>query len=170
MSVLYIPGRPVFNETAPKQKIIKELQRHFKFDLTDRITVRADVNQFNYKEDESVWKQAREKAPHYMELYWDDVWICDFNEKELIEATVHKFLVGFRNAYESDQVHLQSPSEFKEQKERDHLDEQVKKIKAEMSEKTTEDKLAKKAVVELLEEKKEKRNKMRKKINSKLKG
>lgn len=170
MSVLYIPGRPVFNETAPKQKLIKELSRHFKFDLTDRLNIKADVNQFNYKEDESVWKQARELTPHYMEIYWDGVWICDFNEKELIEATIHKFLIGFKNAYESNQIHLQSPKEIKEQQERDYLDEAVKKAKHDMSEKTTEERLSKKAVVEMLEEKKDKRDKVRRKINSKLKG
>ena len=170
MSVLYIPGRPVFNETAPKQKLIKELSRHFKFDLTDRITIKADVNQFNYKEDESVWNQAREKAPNYMELYWDGVWLCDFNERELMEATIHKFWVGFNNAYTSGQISMQSPKEVKEQVERDELAEQVKKIKQEMSEKTPEDRIAKETILEVLEEKKEKRDKVRRKINSKLKG
>lgn len=167
MPSLYLPSH--YNEKGPKDRIVSELQPHFKFNLNDRIVVKADVNQFNKKEDESVWKQAKGLAPNYYEVYWDGVWLFDFSENEPVEFVIQKFWLGFRNAYDSEQIHLRTPEEIKQQDDKDRLDEMVKKVQREMSEKTESDRLAKEAVLGVLEEKKTKRDKARKKFESKFK-
>lgn len=164
---IYIPGSSSFNEKDAKLRLLSIIQPHFDFDLSDRVSVRADVHQFNYKEDESVWKQVRQKAPVYMEVYWDNVWLCDFTSTELPEATLIKFLTGFGNAYNDGQITLNTDNDLQVENT-DTLTESIKKAHK-MNTKSEEEKLAQKAVLEVLEEKKTQRDKKRRKIISKLK-
>ena len=163
-------GTPVFNEELPKRSLLNSIQSSFKFDLKDRISVRADVNQFKAKEDESVWLQAKGRAPNYLEVYWDDVWLFDFSDNDSRASVILKFWTGFKNAFESGQIHLYTPTEMQETAQKDRLDELVRQAQRDMSEKTESDRIAKQVVLDVLEEKKKKRDKVRKKIENRLKG
>lgn len=163
---MYVLQKPYFKE--PKTEFISSVQKHFKFDISKRISLIADVNQFNYKEDESVFNQARNKAPNTIEVYWDGVWVCDFNDKQLRDRVELNFLKGFTKLYEEGRIFLNEGKEReivesrKQMTVEDHLAEAKK-----MSEKTVEDKLSKQAIIEVLEEKKEKVDKIRKKLKNK---
>jgi hypothetical protein len=97
-------------DIAVKQSVCQTLQKHFQFDIKNRITIKSDLSQFNWKEDESVWRQARGKAVEYYELYWDSVWICDFVQGEPKESVEFKFLTGFSNCYKTGLVTLNDPN------------------------------------------------------------
>lgn len=160
---MYVLTKPYFTE--PKREFIASIQHHFQFDISKRVSLIADVNHFKYLEDQSVWNQARQKTPNTIEVYWDGVWICDFNDRQTKDQINLNFLRGFTKLYEEGKIYLNEGrnreivEERKEMTLEDHIAEAKK-----MSEKTEEDKLSKIAVTEILEEKKEKRDKIRKKL------
>lgn len=92
-----------------------EKQNIFKTDIADRVTVRADINTFKYKEDESVWKQFRGKTARYFEAYFDGMNICDFTDAEPQLAIVTKFMVGLRNCLLTGKVHI-NPTQAQQEK------------------------------------------------------
>lgn len=147
----------------PRQAVLDVVQPHFDFDVSKRITLRSDVNQFRYLEDSSVYAQARQGAEGYTEVYWDEAWVCDYKTSFTREQFEYVFLRGFQNAYEQGLISL-----TEEQDEVETFDEKHhKKVKEyrKMSERTPEEKLAKQAILEILDDDKkevEKRRKERK--------
>lgn len=157
--------RPDTNKV--EQGLIRIAQPHFKFPLHGRVTVRADVNQFNAKEDVGVWLQAKGKREHIFEAYWDDVWVCDFNTGFSAKQMEVAFLKGFVASYEKGMIHLNTVDKWKEIQDKQNyeniIQEAIKEQK-EMAKTTEEDHLSSNVVVELLEEKKEKVKKTKKKM------
>jgi hypothetical protein len=169
-------GKVHVDDDRIRQVFVAQVQPYFKFDVRDRISIKSDVNQFNL-EDKFVWEQARERRPKYHEVYWDGVWICDYSDNEGVVPTVKKFLFGFRNAYEAGQITLNTKQDLanyeleeriKAFKEEQRLEKNKTLEKAEkeiemMPERTEEDKLSKQVLKEIVEEKKQFKQKKGKK-------
>lgn len=154
---------------------MSRLSGDFNFSLAGRITIKSDINQYNKDNDEGVWLQARGKRPHYSELYWDDVWICDFDSNMSWDMIRYRFLIGFKNAYEDNQISLYAPDEQaikaeeeSRRKAEDIIQAEINKLKTERAEDEAQH-FAQEALVEILEEKKKKKLRDRKKINDKQK-
>lgn len=94
-----------YSEYAEKQ-VIQLLQPDFSFDISDRITVVCDLDQFKASEDKSVWLQKKERAPKYYEVYWDDEWIIDFADDVQPQIVYALFWQGFKKKYEAGRIHL----------------------------------------------------------------
>lgn len=93
---------------ALKNRIISELKHHFssEYKIENRIRIIGDLEKFNYKEDESLWNQAKGYVPRDFSLYWDDEFICRFNTTHHIEFVLSLFWVGLREAYKSHKIGL----------------------------------------------------------------
>lgn len=165
---IVVLGQAEINTQAVKESLLKVVRKHFDFDITSRVEVRADVNQFKAKEDESVWLQAKGYNPNYFEVYWDGVWLCDFTEDEDPRVTDLKFLKGFSGAYESGQITINTREELSDKKPENYLDKLVEKTKKEMKERTVEEKISKAAILEIFNEKQKKRQKIIKKLEKRM--
>ena len=171
--VTFIKGLDKVSDWEVQKKVISILNPQFGFDITKRVRITSDVNQFNPDADPIVWKQAKGQLPHVHEIYWDDVWICDFHEAMPGYAVLHDFLVGFKNAYEAEQISINEKAELEREELKHRADEvvkqqQEKQKKADeaienLPDRTEDEKLAKQAITEVNEEKKEKRRKVAKK-------
>jgi len=155
------------DENVVKQEVLKILQPHFKFDISKRISVRADVKQFKIKEDEGVWKQAKGKRPHYFEIYWDSEWISDFDTKTIGGHILYSFLKGFAKKYEDGLININTLDKYKEIEDKQNtekmIDDAIKEQQT-MVKKDENEQIASNVVVELLEDKKEKVIKTKKKM------
>lgn len=167
-----IGGLDTPNIQAVTKRVVAIVNPHFKFDVTSRISVRSDMGQFKAKEDKNVWLQGRGKIPHYFECYWDGVWLCDFWETMSGAEFLHQFLIGFKNAFENDQITINelTPEEIAQRRQEDTpkaediIAKEIKKIKKQAPERTIEEKLVKQTNLELLEEKKQEKKQNRKKV------
>ncbi len=125
----------------------------------ERITVLADLDHFNAKEDESVWLQKKGKADEYFEIYFDEVWICDFKESESPKTVRVRFLKGFLNAYEAEDISInkglaQAKRDAKVLREQKRKDDEISAV-AQLPASTPEEKLSKEIITELVKEKNE---------------
>lgn len=151
---------------VPIDVFVSIIQPHFDFPIKERISIRADINQFKYLEDSSVYAQARENAPKFYEVYWDGVWICDFNEMYTKEQVEKSFFEGFEVEYSSGRINLSEEVEEEittSQRINNKLSEARK-----MSEATPEEAIMKEAIKETIEEKKQELNKKKKIIERKI--
>lgn len=123
-------------------------------ELRNRITVKLDTEQFNFKEDESVWLQKREKAPFVCEVYFDDCWCCDLHEHDTHPQLIKKFFTGFQKGYDVGKIRLNRfLAEIEDaQIEKDKKDAEKKAIDA-LPSATPEEKMAKEIVKEIAQEK-----------------
>lgn len=126
-------------------------------ELRERVTVKLDTDQFNFKEDESVWKQKRGKAPFVCEVYFDDVWCCDIHEHDTHLHMMEKFFKGFLKGYELGKIRLnrflaQLDAEKEAEAEKDAKQAEKKAIEA-LPSSTPEEKIAKEIVKEIAQEK-----------------
>lgn len=149
--------------------LIHQLRKVFSFKLEDRIRVVADSDQFN-DSDPAVYKQLRGMRPHYYEVYWDNVWICDFDDRTDPDKAFYKFMVGFKNAFENDEVHLHAPDEYDSAKQHkraeDMIQEGIKKLEQTKIEGDKGD-VVRQVLRETLEEKKQEKKKIRQKAERK---
>lgn len=66
-------------------------QKHFDFDVSSRIRIIRESDKFRVKEDESLLKAKREHKEGY-EVYFDNVFVCFFNEVESPPIVEMRFL------------------------------------------------------------------------------
>jgi len=122
-------------------------------ELRERITVKLDVVQFNFKEDESVWLQAKGKAPFVCEVYFDAIWCCDLHESDSHEKLIKKFFNGFENGYNSGKIRLNRfLAQIAYELEAKSIKEAKKKVVDAMPSSTPEEKIAKEVIKELVQE------------------
>jgi hypothetical protein len=154
--------RPQDSQIA--ERLADIINPHFDFDVKKRISIRSDMNQYNSTIDEGVWEQGKGIRPHYYELYWDDVWICDFTDRMNGAAVLLKFLEGFKNAYEDDQITLHELADWEMDKRLTAEDELTKEIQEMEKEKSVEytDNIARQVIIETLKDKRAKKSKGRK--------
>lgn len=143
-----------------KDSVIMNIRRDMadfgidEIELRTRITVKLDTEQFNFKEDESVWLQKRDKAPFVCEVYFDDCWCCDLHESDSHPQLVQKFFTGFEKGYESGKIRLNRfLAEIQDaQEEKDKKDAEKKALDS-LPSSTPEEKIAKEIVTEIAQEK-----------------
>lgn len=123
-------------------------------ELRQRITVKLDTEQFNYKEDESVWLQKKDKAPFVCEVYFDECWCCDLHESDSHSKLISKFFTGFQKGYENGRIRLNRfLAEIQDAQEaKDKKDAEKKAIES-LPASTPEEKISKEIVKEIIQEK-----------------
>lgn len=89
-----------------QERVIDLLKKDFDFDISKRITVLCDLDQFKKKEDESVWLQDKQVAPKMYEVYWDGEWIIDFADDVEPQIVYALFWQGFLRKYKAGKVFL----------------------------------------------------------------
>lgn len=147
----------------PTEAVIMLLQPSFEFDLRDRITTRADPNQFARLEDPTIYQQAEGNAPTFYEVYWDNEWICDFDSTMSPNVFMKVFFEGFYDAYAQEKVSFTPPEETQRE---DKLEKQLKKAKK-LPDSTPEEQLSKQAITDTIEDKKKEREKRKKLLEKK---
>jgi len=122
-------------------------------ELMERITVKLDEEQFNYKEDESVWLQKKGKTTRVCEVYFDDVFCCDLRETDIKTTMQLKFFRGFLKGYESGKIRLNRfLNLLNQEKEKDALERVTRDRKADINalpSSTPEEKMSKDIIKEL---------------------
>lgn len=145
-----------------RERIVSTLEKDLAdFGLTEleargRIKVVFDMEQFNAKEDESVWMQLREKRPWVCEVYFDDVWCCDFKISDSADKLRNIFFKGFERGYDSGKIRLNRFLASLEAEEEAWIikgkkDDQTKKIES-LPEATPEERVAKEIIKEIAKE------------------
>lgn len=148
-----------------KKQVIENIKKDMsdfginQVDLEKRITVKLDVDQFDAKEDESVWLQKKGRAPFVCEVYFDSVHMCDLHESDTHEKLKAKYFKGFLKAYENNKIRLNlllgvqlDEMEKEAQKQaRKELDKSI----SDLPTATPVEKMAKEIVKEIVEEKNE---------------
>lgn len=66
----------------------------------DRVSVRADLDVYKWKEDAFIWGQKKEKLHKVYQVYFDDKFICYIQENTSMSQTMLEFWNGFLKAYE----------------------------------------------------------------------
>lgn len=150
-----------------KSAVIENVRRDMadfgigQIELGERVTVKMDTDQFNFKEDESVWKQKRGKVPNICEVYFDDVWCCDAYETDTHEQLRLKYLKGFLKGYEIGKIRLNRFLALIEDEKEKIADEQrkveEKKAIENLPSSTPEEKAAKDIIKDLVTDEKEKK-------------
>lgn len=109
-----------------KDRLVNELGKSFdpKIKFGDRIKVLSDLSIFNPKEDIYVWGQKRGELPEYFTVYFDNEYVCGFDEKQPVERVVLDFWKGFKKGYEEGKFKLTPKVEQPKEKK------EVKKVKA----------------------------------------
>lgn len=149
--------------TQIKREVIENIKSDMttfgitELELLKRLSVVLDVEQFNAKEDESVWLQKVGKAPFVCEVYFDRVWMCDLHESDSHTKLKHKFFKGFLSAYEANKIRLNQllGVQLAEMKKEavEKADKELKKSIEALPTATPEEKIAKSIVKEIIEEK-----------------
>lgn len=146
--------------TEIKDAVIVNIRRDMasfgidEIELRQRITVKLDTDQFNYKEDESVWLQKREKAPFVCEVYFDDCWCCDLHQTDSHHKLIEKFFKGFEKGYDSGKIRLNRfLAEIQDAQETKDKKDAEKKALDSLPSSTPEEKIAKEIVTEIVQEK-----------------
>ena len=156
---IYIPGKPIVKE--PKDLFIQLVSKDFDTrDWDTRLLIIADTNHFKYKEDESVWLQATERIPNIYEVYFDNVWVCDFTDDDAMPTVRLRFLKAFLQRYEAGEVSLNTQKELIDHDVESTIDKALREIKASKPQ-SEEEHIQNEVITELLEDKKKP-----KKVNS----
>lgn len=145
-----------------RERIVSTLEKDLAdFGLTEleargRIKVVFDTEQFNYKEDESVWAQYRERKPWVCEVYFDDVWCCDMKLTDSADKLRNIFFKGFERGYDSGKIRLNRFLASLEAEEEAWLikgkkEDEKKKIES-LPEATPEERVAKEIIKEIAKE------------------
>lgn len=135
-----------------KDRFLYELSKHFdnSYNLNKRVYITSDIEMFRWREDESVWRQKREKAPHYYTVYFDNEYICGFSESDPLEKAMLEWWKGFKKAYQDGLIDLDEVKSRELQQKRELELKQAKK-EAEMKieklpEQTETQKIAKEVI------------------------
>jgi len=90
---------------TPKKTIFELMQRDFAFPLKDRLHIVAETEKYKWREDESVWKQKKDKAPLQYEAYFDGEFVCFFGTQMTELEAYCEVLKGIRELYKSGKIH-----------------------------------------------------------------
>ena len=89
---------------TPAKDLFDRVQRDFSMPLKDRLLVVAEVEKYRWKEDESVWRQKREKDPYSYEVYFDGEFVCDFSVKEEPDMVYYRVMKNIRDLYKAKKI------------------------------------------------------------------
>lgn len=143
---------------AVQNSVIDEIQKHFDHRLvkaSERIKVIPDTEYFNPNEDINSWKQKRGYIARHYSVYFDNEFVCGFDEDvDIIESVMLRFWRGLKPLLKDKKVYLnkyQYQIEEELEKQRSKAAEEAL-ISADTS--TPEKKLAKEVVKRLIRRKK----------------
>lgn len=91
--------------TRVSDKINHEIGEVFK-NTPKRLRIWSDVDKFNWKEDESIWKQHKGLASKEYEIYFDREFLCTFSDKQTLEDIVIVFLNSLKRLYKEGQIYV----------------------------------------------------------------
>lgn len=86
-----------------KDMLVNEIRGTFK-DPEKRLAVWAETEKFNWKEDESVWKQKRGLDKNSYEVYFDTEFVCFITEADEIQKVKVNFLTAMKNLYAQGKI------------------------------------------------------------------
>lgn len=79
------------------ERIIRELTQFP--NMAKRLRIYSETDQFNWKEDESVWKQKKEMTPEEGSVYMDREFVSAYNVKDGENKAFVLFMEGIRDLY-----------------------------------------------------------------------
>jgi len=91
-----------------KDKFIRVVANQLGFigNISKRVRVEADIETFNFKEDESVWNQKQGNSARVFTVYFDDTFVTGFNDGERPEITFTRFSKALRDLAKEGKVVL----------------------------------------------------------------
>ena len=89
---------------TPGKDMFDRIQREFSMNLSDRLRVIAEVDRYRWKEDESVWKQKRERSALAYEVYFDREFVANFDISEDPDAVYLKIMTSIRDLYKTKKI------------------------------------------------------------------
>lgn len=143
-----------------EQTIIRILEKHCDntIDIKTRIRVISDLYKFRWKEDESIWKQKRGKVSKYYAVYFDDEFVCGFDEDCNQRLFLLEFWKGLKKLVKENKIIL-NKYRAKQKRKDDEFEKQQAKIDEtnrinKLPEQTPEEKMAKEVVKRVSRKKK----------------
>lgn len=85
------------------ERIINELKHTFP-KIALRLSVWDDTEHYNWKEDESVWRQKRELATGEGECYMDHQFISAYLQRDGVDSAYVRFLSGLQDLYKQGKI------------------------------------------------------------------
>lgn len=82
---------------------IKEIDPIFP-NAKNRLRVWSDVDKFNWKEDEDIWKQHKGLAKREYEIYFDREFICSFFEDSDFQDVYILFLTALKKLFKDGKI------------------------------------------------------------------
>lgn len=121
---------------------------YYKFDK--RIQILSDIDIFRWKEDISVWGQKREKIAQHYSVYFDNIFICGFDDTDSKEKVMLEWWKGLKQAITEKKLDIDPFKSDQIRVEKENLEKEIEKAKQESLNKLPEanetHKLAKEAV------------------------
>lgn len=87
------------------EKIVNEIGGTFP-KLRDRLSIWDDVEKYNWKEDESIWKQKKGMLPGEGEVYMDNQFICAYAQRDGVNSAYIRFLRELNNLYIQGKIYV----------------------------------------------------------------
>lgn len=81
-----------------KKLIVQNISQTFP-NVEKRLSVWAETDKYNWKEDESVWNQKKGKTAPQFEAYFDGQFICFMDESNGRSYNLIEFLNGIKKLY-----------------------------------------------------------------------
>lgn len=86
-------------------KILKEMNGIFP-NASTRLRIWSDVDKFNWKEDEDIWKQKTGRVSKEYEIYFDREYLCMFSEDDSVDQAYLIFLNSLKRAYKEEKIYV----------------------------------------------------------------
>lgn len=127
-----------------KDQFLQLIRKDFSPDIEieKRIRIISDLEMFRAGEDKSVWQQSKGQRAKVYQVYFDDEYICNFNDDDILQAVYLLFWRGMKAKYEKGMIRL-DPLWKKQEEER--VAEEEKKIKESVEKEETRKERKKKA-------------------------
>ncbi len=90
-------------QTAAKV-LFEKIQKDFKFSLSNRLAIVAEVEMYRKGEDQTLWTQDKEENYVY-QVFFDGEFVCFFNIREDVQKVYLRVLKGLLKLYKEKKIH-----------------------------------------------------------------
>lgn len=90
--------------SLPAIQVFEMLDADFSIDLKDRLVIWAEIDKYRWKEDESVWRQKRDKDAKAYEITFDGEFVCFFDTNDTPEEVRLRALEGIRDLFNNQKI------------------------------------------------------------------
>ncbi len=93
-----------------------------------RLSIWAEVDKFKWKEDESVWNQAKGKTAPQYEVHFDSEFVCFLDSGKSDKYNVYEFLLNIKKLYQEGKIYVHTEmyavkeAELQEKRDKDVLE------------------------------------------------